>query len=364
VSRAPRRGARSSRARVAPVRGRRASFGATLLAIVAFVLCAASAPAHAQEGGVKQTPPSSEASAEADRLFREARRLIDDKRYDQACPMLAESQRLDPAGGTALTLALCHQAAGRLATAVRAFEAALTFAERDRRADRAKVARDAIASLTPTLSHLTLRLEPGVAALEGLHVELDGVPLEPGDFDVARPIDGGSHEVVARAPGRQGVNLRFPARVREDELDLTVPWMPPLAAEEKPAPLPLPVAPAKPAEPAPAPPPSRTVRTAVTIGAFGVALVGGVAATWLGLSARADDAEADDLCPDTPCSNEDARREAWMATAATGIAIAGAVTGAVLLFTWPSDGAAAASTGRSGWSISAGARGVALRGAF
>jgi hypothetical protein len=113
------------------------------------------------------------------------------------------------------------------------------------------------------------------------------------------------------------------------------------------------------------------VRTALTVGAFGLALAGGVAATAFALAAKSDDAEADDLCPSSPCNdgdgvalNEDARREAWMATAATGIAVAGAVTGAVLLFTWPSDAAGSVSTGRAGWSVSAGVRGVAVRGAF
>src|SRR5690349_4107802 len=114
------------------------------MALVGTVLFLVCAPARAQDSSVNATSPDAEQRAEADRLFREAKKLIEDKRFGEACPMLVESQRLDPAGGTALTLALCHQAEGKLATAVRDFEAALIIAERDRRADRAKVARDAI----------------------------------------------------------------------------------------------------------------------------------------------------------------------------------------------------------------------------
>ena len=165
---------------------------ASLVAAVGAAMTMAS-PAGAQSDDV----------ARAEELFREAKRLIDQRRYDEACPKLAESQRLDPAGGTALTLALCHQAAGRLATATRAFETALEFAGRDGRADRAKVARAAVAKLTPLLSRLVVRVDAQSAALSDLRVERDGDVVERGAFDVAVPVDGGEHTIVASAPGHR-----------------------------------------------------------------------------------------------------------------------------------------------------------------
>ena len=62
-----------------------------------------------------ETSASQRASAEA--LFQQATKLMDEKRYGEACEKLAGSQDLDPALGTMLYLADCYEHAGRSASA-------------------------------------------------------------------------------------------------------------------------------------------------------------------------------------------------------------------------------------------------------
>src|SRR5262245_52435554 len=105
--------------------------GWAFLAVTA-LLTSARAIAHASPSEPDpDRVPSSEDAALAEELFRAAKALMTEGRNVEACPKLAESYRLDPAGGTLLTLALCHETTGRTASAWADFTNAIALAKRD-----------------------------------------------------------------------------------------------------------------------------------------------------------------------------------------------------------------------------------------
>jgi hypothetical protein len=55
-----------------------------------------------------QSPNEAAATA----LFDEGRRVMAENHYAEACPKLAESERLAPSGGTLINLADCYEHAG------------------------------------------------------------------------------------------------------------------------------------------------------------------------------------------------------------------------------------------------------------
>jgi hypothetical protein len=169
---------------------RRTALAATLvLAQLAMAL-----PAMAQS-------PSDKALAQS--LFDEGKKLMGEEKYAEACPKLAESQKLDPGGGTLLNLAVCHQKEGKTATAWAEFEEALSQAKKEGRAEREAFAREHIAEIEPKLSRLTIAVTPAAANVAGLQVKLDGGAIGKAAWGAAIPVDPGKHTLEATAPGKK-----------------------------------------------------------------------------------------------------------------------------------------------------------------
>jgi hypothetical protein len=142
------------------------------------------------------------ATARAKALFAEGKRLLENKQYDQACPMLAESSRLAAANGPLLALAMCHEGQGKTATAWSEYNEVVARTRLQGQPDWAARAERAAAALEPRLSRLRITLDEAVAADPALVVKRDGQVLGREGLGAALPVDPGAHVVEAAAPGR------------------------------------------------------------------------------------------------------------------------------------------------------------------
>lgn len=288
---------------------------------------------------------SDKAAAEA--LFREAMRLSKANDFKGACPKFEESLRLEPSLGAQYYLADCYEKVGRTASAWANFT---EVADKERLAGdlgKEKAARTRANALESKLSHLSVEVED--RALPGLTVRRGDVPIGSGQWGLSVPVDPGSYEIRASAPGRRDwshtVEVPNGASVTE-----RVPALEAAPVAETPAPAPAPAPAPPPASAAPEPPPapaanSHTQRTVgVVVAASGVAALGvsGVLAV-LAKGANTDSKRSGECDSANFCSKAglaDRNRAVSLADAATVVSIVGAaaaVGGAVLWLTAPSD---------------------------
>jgi hypothetical protein len=146
------------------------------------------------------TPSPSAFAADAEALLKEGKKLASEKKYEEACPKLAESYKLSPAAGTLIELALCHEKQGKLATAWGELLDAETEARKAGRADLEARARGNSKSLEGKLPRVTVNVAQNTA---GLEIAIDGQKIDMSALGKGRPVDPGEHKIVASAPGKK-----------------------------------------------------------------------------------------------------------------------------------------------------------------
>ena len=152
-------------------------------------------------------PPAAAQTVDTDRqiaqqLFDDGRALLEARRYAEACPKFAESQRLDPGGGTLVNLAFCHELEGKTATAWSEFRDALGQAIKDDRKDREELARTHIADLAPKLMRVVVQVPERLAARDP-EINLDRSKLPEAAWNTPIPVDPGEHRVSVSIAGGQ-----------------------------------------------------------------------------------------------------------------------------------------------------------------
>ena len=301
---------------------------------------AAARPAHAQGADQK---------AAAQVLFEQARSLVEQGHYAEACPKFAESLRLDRGIGTMLWLADCYESNGQTASAWASFKEAAAAAALAHDG-RERVARDRVSKLEPKLTTVAI-LVPPEAAVRGLEVRRDGVLLGPAEWGIGVPADPGIHAIDASAPERRSWTTSVELPPKPGLVSVTIPA---LEVARQAAPTSGPEARESTIAPEMATPSATTTRTwstqriagAVVAGAGVLSLGVGL---YLGLDAKStyDASNGAGHCMNNQCdaqglqNRSSAYSQATVSTVLVGVGLAAVAGGAVLYFTAPRESAIA-----------------------
>ena len=164
-------------------------------------------------------------TAQAEALFRQGKDLIAHGKIAEACAAFDASQKLEPTIATLLNQAACREKNGQLATAWGLF----LDAERQSRAatddptrQLHQVATDHAAKLEPRLSTLAINV-PAENRVGGLEILRNNEPVDPGAWNKALPVDGGSYKITARAPGNADWSSTITVGVEHDAATIEIP---------------------------------------------------------------------------------------------------------------------------------------------
>ena len=303
-------------------------------AVVLFAALSAARPALAQDAAI------------AENLYQEGQTLMAAGKTEEACQKFAASHRLDPAPGTVLNLAACHEKLGKDASAWAEYKEAQALSARRGDKRREEYAAQKIDSLEKHLHRVVVEI---LSPLPDMKVTLDGRPLVREAWGTGLALDPGLHKLEVSAPGyttwtrelnmgpSSGTDrIEVPKLEKSgDALASPAPVAPMPAADPKPA------APLEPERPVSASTSSASTKRTVGFVAAGAGALSLGAALIFALRTKSLASDRDNLCPaGQPCFKQaafDADQDAhvsqqWMfITGAAGIVLGGA--GAFLILT-------------------------------
>jgi serine/threonine-protein kinase len=295
---------------------------------------------------------STKASAQTDKvaaeaLFSQARKLMADGNYGEACSKFEQSQRLDPGIGTLLYLADCYEKTKRYASAWATFREGASGARASGQNDRANAGESRANALEPRLSRLTVSVAKENADIPNLTIQRESTNVPKEVWGVAVPVDGGTYVIRARAPGY----LEWSGKVSVEAEKATAKVDVPALVKDESATVEPPPAPPPTATPTVTPPPQKdepetsdgsTQRT-IGIVVAGVGVVGVGIGTLFGFRAIAKNSDAKELCDGATCRDErgvtltdDAKSAATISNVAFGAGLACLAGGIILYVTAPS----------------------------
>ncbi|MBX3191639.1 MAG: hypothetical protein KF819_31895 [Labilithrix sp.] len=141
-----------------------------------------------------------DSDADAERLFREGQRLLEERRFGEACPKFEQAYRKDRQLGTLINLAFCHKEQGAIWYAWLEFKEAEVRATELNRPDRREFARQRLLELEKQLPKVVID-NPRKMPLTEVLVEEKKVPeAERGAVFAA---EEGRRKFTFRAKGKK-----------------------------------------------------------------------------------------------------------------------------------------------------------------
>jgi hypothetical protein len=319
-----------------PTARARRAFLPTLL--VALTVAATGAPVHeARAQGPASAPASQGDKTAAEALFGEGKRLMSEGKFAEACPKLAESNRIDPGAGTLTALALCHRGEGRTATAWSEFKEVISLARKDGRKDREEVASTNANELEPKLSRLKIQLDPA-ADQQGLTVKVDETVMNRAAFGSALPVDPGARRVTATAPLKKPFETTVNIGAERDEKSVQIHALEDDAEAIAQAEREKQEAAARANGDGPGTRKGNSTLRYAGYGLAGLGIVGIGVGSFFGVKALGKNSDAKDACPNTTCTNaagvqssKDAKSAATISNIAVGAGILAVAGGVVLV---------------------------------
>jgi hypothetical protein len=261
-------------------------------------------------------------------LFFTARGLMEAGRIPEACAKLSESYRLDPAAGTLLNLAVCHEKEGKIASAWGEFRQSIAEARKANRPEREKLATEHVAAIEPDLPFLTITVPDEVRKIPGLVISRNGVPLNAAAWSTELPVDPGQVEIEERAPDYKPKTLTLTiankqhSTIAAEGLELAPIFRPP--------------------------PPYWTTKRTVGAILFGAGVVSAGVGTYFGITALNDKTSSDQNCPNDAAGVQrctqtgvndmnNASTAAWVSDITIGVGAVAAIAGAYLFITGGED---------------------------
>lgn len=158
----------------------------------------------------------------ADEVFKQAKKLMAEKKYAEACPKFEKSYQMDPGIGGQLNVGRCYEEWGKLGKAYHAYSEALKKAE-ESNDNRAEKIKKLVAQLEPQVPRLVIHI-PSDADTAGLQVTIDGVSISVEELANPQLVDPGPKQVeYALGSGARKTKIVPVERSGTSEITLELP---------------------------------------------------------------------------------------------------------------------------------------------